>query len=56
MICMEYCLISLEYQSLDVLFIESRRQEMFKFHFGVISLKVFFTDSEKLEWIGYAFL
>lgn len=51
---MEYCLISLEYQSL--VFIELRRQELFKSHFGVIYLKVFFTDYEKLEWIGYVFL
>lgn len=56
MICMEYCLISPEYQSLHVMFMESRRQELFKSHFGVIYIKVFFTDAEKLEWIGYVFL
>lgn len=41
MICMEYCLVSLEHQGLDVQFIESRKQELFKSHFGVIYLKVF---------------
>lgn len=38
---MQYCLINLEYQNLDVLFIQPRRQELFKSHFGVIYLKVF---------------
>jgi len=53
---MEYGLINLEYQNLDVLFIQTRRQELFKSHFGVINLKGFFTDSEKSEWIDYVFL
>lgn len=53
---MEYCIINFEYQNLDVLFTQPKRQELFKSHFGLIYLKVFFTDSDKSEWIGYIFL
>lgn len=52
---MEYCLINLEYQNLDVLFIQPRRQELFKSHFGGNICGSFFTGCEKSEWIGYVF-
>lgn len=38
---MEYCLINLEYQNLDVQFVQPGRQDLFKSHFGVTYLKVF---------------